>query len=353
VAIHLGMQPRAQGIGDGHGRRAAAPDHQQRNVEQTEQRVDVALGEGASVAIEERRERGRHGRQGIAVGAPCYPSIAVQAHEPFERLVALARGRRVIALTGAGCSTGSGIPDYRGPDAPVRKRPPIQYREFVGDVDGRQRYWARAVVGWPRLAAAEPNPAHLALADLEHRGIVVGLITQNVDRLHHRAGSVRVVELHGALHEARCLGCDALEDRDALQGRLLALNPGFAELSALAAPDGDADLPDDLVDRFVVAPCRACGGVLKPDVVFFGESVRRPVVQAAFDLLDVAQLLLVVGSSLMVLSGLRFVREAARRGVDVAIVNLGPTRGDPQATLHVDGDVADVLPALADRLHQT
>ena len=267
--------------------------------------------------------------------------------EALARLIELARGRPIVGLTGAGCSTRSGIPDYRGAGAPQRTRSPIQYNMFVGDEDGRRRYWARATVGWPRFVAAEPNAAHAALAQLEHTGHVVGLITQNVDRLHTRAGSRNVVELHGALHEARCLQCRQVEDRRELQDRLLRLNPRFAELGAVAAPDGDADLDDALIRDFVVPACRHCAGILKPDVVFFGESVPRPVVEAAFDMLGQAQLLVVAGSSLAVLSGLRFVREAARRGIDVAIVNLGQTRGDPQATLHVDGDVTEVLPQLA------
>jgi NAD-dependent SIR2 family protein deacetylase len=268
----------------------------------------------------------------------------------LRRLVELARGRPLVGLTGAGCSTRSGIPDYRSPGSAMRRRAPIQYREFVGEEENRRRYWARAMVGWPRFATAAPNAAHAAFARLERAGLLRGLITQNVDRLHHRAGSERVVELHGALHEARCLQCQRLETRQRLQERLLALNPGFDALAAVAAPDGDADLPDAWVEGFEVAACQHCGGVLKPDVVFFGESVPRPTVASAMAMLDEAQLLLVAGSSLMVLSGLRFVREAVRRGIDVAIVNLGPTRGDPQAILHVDGDVADVLPHLAAEL---
>lgn len=259
----------------------------------------------------------------------------------------LARGRMIVGLTGAGCSTRSGIPDYRGAGAPKRARGPIQYKHFVGDELGRRRYWARATVGWPKFLQARPNPAHEALAWMEQTGHLLGLITQNVDRLHTEAGSTNVIELHGALHEVRCLQCRQIEDRRALQLRLLQLNPRFGELGAVAAPDGDADLDDGLVGRFVVPPCVHCGGILKPDVVFFGESVPRPVVLAAFEMLGRADLLVVAGSSLTVLSGLRFVREAARRRIDVAIVNLGRTRGDPQATLHVDGDVAEVLPRLA------
>ncbi len=271
----------------------------------------------------------------------------MEPSQAVARLVELARGRVLVGLTGAGCSTRSGIPDYRGAGAPQRTRGPIQYRDFVGDEDGRRRYWARATVGWPRFVAAEPNAAHAALAQMERDGHLAGLITQNVDRLHTRAGSRHVVELHGALHQTRCLQCRRIEDRHELQRRLLRLNPRFADLGAVAAPDGDADLDDARLHDFVVPACLHCGGVLKPDVVFFGESVPRPVVESAFELLGRAELLVVAGSSLAVLSGLRFVREAARRGIDVAIVNLGTTRGDPQATLHVDGDVTEVLPQLA------
>ncbi|MCA9706261.1 MAG: NAD-dependent protein deacetylase [Myxococcales bacterium] len=275
---------------------------------------------------------------------------ALGGPEGVEVLVRALRGRRVVALVGAGCSTASGIPDYRGPKTRERARNPIQFRTFVGDDEGRQRYWARAVVGWPRFAASRPNPAHHGLAALERAGVVRGLITQNVDRLHHAAGSRRVVELHGALHEVVCLDCGALEPRDALQARLLALNPGWALTPAELAPDGDAELPAELVRRFVVAGCRACGGTVKPRVVFFGEHVPADVTAAAWSLFDEADALLVVGSSLTVFSGYRFVRQAAKRGVPVAIVNLGPTRGDPLAGLRVDDRVEVVLPALAEAL---
>jgi NAD-dependent SIR2 family protein deacetylase len=263
-------------------------------------------------------------------------------------LVQLLRGRRVVALTGAGCSTESGIPDYRGPDTPPRARPPIQHREFVDHIDARHRYWARSTLGWSRFAAARPNPAHTALAQLEHRGVVAGLITQNVDGLHGAAGSRTVVELHGALARVRCLACPALTTRDALQARLLAANPGWLDRarSAAIAPDGDADLPDDLIDGFTVVACDACGGTLMPDVVFFGGSVPRATLDAAWDLFDRAEALLVVGSSLTVFSGFRFVRRAAERGVPIAILNRGPTRGDDHAAIRLDARAGIALPAL-------
>jgi len=274
----------------------------------------------------------------------------------LAELIQLLRGRRVVALTGAGCSTESGIPDYRGPDTPPRTRPPIQHREFVDHAAARQRYWARSVLGWSRFSAAQPNPAHAALAELERRGVVAGVITQNVDGLHGAAGSRAVVELHGALARVRCLACSAVSTRDALQARLLAANPNWLERarSAQLAPDGDADLPDDLVAGFTVVDCEACGGTsgtpagtIMPDVVFFGGSVPRATLDAAWQLFDRAEVLLVIGSSLTVFSGFRFVRRAAERGVPVGILNRGPTRGDPHATVRLDARAGAALPALA------
>jgi NAD-dependent deacetylase sirtuin 4 len=266
----------------------------------------------------------------------------------LERLAQLVRGRRIVALTGAGCSTESGIPDYRGPDTPPRKRPPIQHREFVDHADRRQRYWARSMLGWPRLAGARPNDGHRALVELEAAGTLVGLITQNVDGLHHAAGSRDVVELHGGIGRVRCLACDAVTSRAELQARLGEANPTWAERAhaVATAPDGDADLPDDLVADFAVVACSSCGGVLMPDVVFFGGSVPRPVLDAAWSTFDRAEVLLVIGSSLTVFSGYRFVRRAAERSVPVAILNRGPTRGDPHAELRIDAPAGLALQAL-------
>lgn len=265
-------------------------------------------------------------------------------------LLDLLRGRRLAVLTGAGCSTESGIPDYRGPETARRARNPVQFTAFVGDAEARRRYWARAVVGWPRFRAARPNAGHAALAALERAGAALGLITQNVDRLHTAAGSRHVVELHGALHEARCLGCGAREPRDDLQARLLAANPGFDVRAAELAPDGDAELPAGLLAGFEAVGCLGCGGDLKPDVVFFGELVPRAVREAGQALLREAEALLVVGSSLTVFSGYRFVREARALGRPVAIVNLGPTRGDGEAQVKVDGLAGEVLPRLVEAL---
>ena len=279
--------------------------------------------------------------------------MARDVDELVDELVGALAGRRVVALTGAGCSTESGIPDYRGPGPDGRPRPPrtpVMYREFVASEAARRRYWARAVLGWPAVARARPNPAHRALAALEERGALAGVITQNVDGLHGAAGSRRVVELHGALARVRCLDCGALAGRAAVQDRLLAANPGWPARAAALAPDGDAELDGELVARFAVTGCDGCGGRLKPDVVFFGENVPRPLVDAAWALFDEAQVLLVVGSSLQVYSGYRFVRRAAERGLPVVIVNRGPTRGDGEAALVIDGRAGAVLPELVDRL---
>lgn len=267
----------------------------------------------------------------------------------LAELVQLVRDRRVVALTGAGCSTESGIPDYRGPDRPPRTRPPIQHREFVDQSDARRRYWARSVLGWSRFSAAQPNAAHAALVDLEQRGALAGVITQNVDGLHGAAGSRTVVELHGALARVRCLPCGAGATRDAIQARLLAANPGWLDRAqhAAIAPDGDVDLPDELVAGFTVVACSRCGGTLMPDVVFFGGSVPRATLDAAWQLFDRAEVLLVVGSSLTVFSGYRFVRRAAERGVPVGILNRGPTRGDDYAAVRLDARAGLALPALA------
>jgi NAD-dependent deacetylase sirtuin 4 len=268
----------------------------------------------------------------------------------ISRLAELLRGRSVVALTGAGCSTESGIPDYRGPDTPPRLRPPMQHREFVDSADGRRRYWARSLVGWPTLAAARPNAAHRALADLEGGGALAGVITQNVDGLHAAAGARTIVELHGALSRVRCLACDAVTSRVALQRRMIASNADWRGASDRVAPDGDVELDDSLVAGFVVPDCEACGGVLMPDVVFFGGSVPRATLDAAWALFDRAEALLVVGSSLAVFSGYRFVRRAAERGVPIAIVNHGPTRGDGEATLLLDARAGEALPALRQAL---
>ena len=259
----------------------------------------------------------------------------------------LLRDRTWTALTGAGASTDSGIPDYRGPTS-IRARP-MQYAEFVRSTSAQQRYWARSYLGWTRMGHAHPNEGHRALVDLESAGLM-GVVTQNVDGLHSRAGSRMVVNLHGEIAWVVCLDCGDRTRRADVQRRLTELNPGLegqppAEHAELR-PDGDAVVQE--WQHFVLADCSACGGRLKPDVVFFGESVPKDRVQLAYDLVDAGEALVVLGSSLTVMSGLRFVRHLAKQGRDVVIVNRGVTRGDPLATVKIDGGCAETLvPLLA------
>ena len=269
----------------------------------------------------------------------------------LDRLVDFAgRHPRLFVLTGAGCSTASGIPDYRDEDGAWKTRPPVQHRDFVRSERVRRRYWARAFSGWSRMADAQSNAAHRALAELETAGRVELLVTQNVDRLHQRAGSRKVLDLHGRLDRVVCLACDASVDRDVVQHWLALANPRWVQPEARSAPDGDAHVEAD-TDAFEIPACPACGGVLKPDVVFFGDSVPRERVDRAYQALTASDAVLVVGSSLMVFSGYRFVREAARTGTPVAIVNLGRTRADDVVDVKVEAPCAEVLPALLGRTH--
>jgi NAD+-dependent protein deacetylase sirtuin 4 len=254
----------------------------------------------------------------------------------------------VAVLTGAGISTESGIPDYRGPETRRRARNPVQYREFLRSAAARQRYWARSMLGWPRFARARPNAGHTALAKLASAGLIPGLVTQNVDGLHSDAGSTSV-ELHGALREAVCLSCQQLTSRAELQAALEAQNPDFVLRTAELAPDGDSDFEHDSLEQFKVVDC-ACGGALKPHVVFFGENVPPLRVAKAMEHVQAGSALLVVGSSLAVYSGLRFVHAAQKRGVPIAIVSYGETRGDPAATLRIDAGAGLTLTRLVDRL---
>ena len=257
----------------------------------------------------------------------------------------------VLVLSGAGLSTDSGIPDYRGPSAAARRHTPMTYQTFLRDPRGRHRYWARSYVGWRQIAAARPNDGHRAVAALEGAGLLTGVITQNVDGLHQAAGARDVVELHGGLDRTICLGCGDVASRVQIDERLRAANPDFGPRAAEVNPDGDAELPDEVLDGFVMVDCLACGGgPLKPDVVFFGETVPRPRVDTCFELLERSDCLLVLGSSLTVMSGYRFVVRAEKLGIPVALVNLGPTRGDAKATVRVDAPLRAVLPELAARL---
>jgi NAD-dependent SIR2 family protein deacetylase len=272
----------------------------------------------------------------------------------LEALLDLLAERRIVVLAGAGCSTESGIPDYRGPEGVRRVRQPMQYQEFMRSEAARVRYWARSTIGWPRFAAARPNAAHLALARLESAGVIQGVITQNVDGLHQAAGSRRVVELHGSLAAVRCLQCGEVLTRTEYQDRLLGLNEGWFEAlngdTAELAPDGDAELPSWAESSFRVAPCAVCGGTLKPDVVFFGENVPASRVAEAWHLFGEAEVLLVVGSSLAVYSGRRFIYRAAEQAMPIGIINVGPTRADELAAAKVEGQVGLVLPRVAEEL---
>ena len=266
-------------------------------------------------------------------------------------LVALLTGRRIAVLTGAGMSTDSGIPDYRGPDSPPAN--PMTIRQFITSRDYRRRYWARNHLGWRHMAQTQPNAGHRALAALERAGVVSGLITQNVDLLHTKAGSSAVINLHGTYDRVICLDCGHTMSRSALAEKLEAANPGFTEraeqLGGLAvAPDADALVSD--TESFQFIDCPACGGILKPDIVYFGESVAKQIVHQCYSLVEDSEALLVAGSSLTVFSGYRFVRHAAASGIPVAIVNRGPTRGDDLATVKVDGGCSPILTLLAEEL---
>jgi NAD-dependent SIR2 family protein deacetylase len=274
---------------------------------------------------------------------------AVRAEAP--ELVAELAGRRIAVLTGAGMSTDSGIPDYRGPDSPPSN--PMTIHQFTSDPVFRQRYWARNHVGWRHMDQTRPNAGHRAVAALEHRGVVSGVITQNVDLLHSKAGSRNVINLHGTYARVVCLSCGWAMSRAALAKELDAMNPGFTErleaVGGLAvAPDADAVVADTASFRYL--DCPSCGGMLKPDIVYFGESVAKDVVQQAFSMVDDADALLVAGSSLTVFSGYRFVRHAAALGIPVAIINRGPTRGDELAGVKVDGGCSELLTLLAEEL---
>src|SRR5688572_10526906 len=253
------------------------------------------------------------------------------------------RHPRLFVLTGAGCSTESGIPDYRDHHGEWKRRPPIMFQAFVGDERARKRYWARSLAGFPRLRTARPNDAHYALASIERRGGIAQLVTQNVDGLHQAAGSEHVIDLHGRIDIVRCLSCERRSSREDLQLELARRNPDFASLDAVEAPDGDADLENVAFETFEVPACDACGGLLKPDVVFFGENVPAERVQRAMAPIASSDAMLVVGSSLMVYSGYRFARAAADAGKPIAAINLGRTRADDLLTLKVEDRCANAL----------
>lgn len=259
---------------------------------------------------------------------------------------------RLLVLTGAGCSAGSGIPTYRDHAGSWQRSQPIRHQEFVASTARRQRYWARSYIGWPPVRDALPNPAHRALAGLEARGLVRLLVTQNVDRLHQKAGQRNTVDLHGRLDEVVCLACGHLSPREEVQQQLARLNPHLdaAEARWTLAPDGDADVADPLVERVTIPACRYCGGVLKPNVVFFGDSVPRDVVSFVYEQLEASDGLLVVGSSLMVFSGYRFCRHAAQQHKPIACINAGRTRADELFTLKIEQDCGETLQTLLDAM---
>ena len=262
-------------------------------------------------------------------------------------LATLVAGGDVVVLSGAGLSTESGIPDYRGPSGAMRSGTPMKYQTFVGDPVARRRYWARSHLGWRTVARAAPNAGHLAVTRLQRHGLLAGIVTQNVDGLHQASGARAVIELHGGLDRVACLGCGEISPREALDRRLRQANPRFDPRVLAVNPDGDVDSGDEELAGFSVVDCAACGGTLKPDVVFFGETVPRERVQRCFALVERARLLLVLGSSLSVMSGRRFVLRAAKYGIPVAIVNQGATRGDEYATVTVDERLGVALPAVS------
>ncbi len=268
----------------------------------------------------------------------------------MQGLIAFLNARpRLLALTGAGISTASGIPGYRDAEGNWQRKPPVTHQEFVGDLAVRKRYWARSMLGWPMMRAAKPNAAHIALASLEQQGRLAHLITQNVDGLHTAAGSANVLELHGRLREVKCMDCDAAHAREWLQASLVAANPGFLAAAATVAPDGDADLDANFND-FEVTPCAGCGGMLKPDVVFYGDSVPLARARAALAAVEAADALLIIGSTVMVRSGYRLCEAAHAAGKPIAAINLGRTRADPLLSLKIQVDCGTALAGLADSL---
>ena len=282
----------------------------------------------------------QHG--GVTFAEPAEMVSPQSRADSFGILVEVLRRGGAVVLSGAGLSTESGIPDYRGPSGLVRRAQPMTYQAFTGSVAARQRYWARSHLGWRHVTGAAPNAGHRAVATLERLALVRGIITQNVDGLHQAAGAAAVTELHGSLHQVVCLSCWSRSSRLALDDRLRAANPSWSS-AAPVNPDGDVALEETA--GFVVVDCEGCGGVLKPDVVFFGENVPRQRVEACYQLVSAASSLVVLGSSLTVMSGFRYVRHAASLGIPVVIVNQGATRGDSFAVATVDAPLGETLTA--------
>jgi NAD-dependent SIR2 family protein deacetylase len=265
----------------------------------------------------------------------------------LDDAVDLLRGRTLAILTGAGVSTDSGIPDYRGEGAPVRT--PMTFQQFLDSANYRKRYWAGSHLGWKRFDSAEPNLGHRSIAELERRGILDGVITQNVDGLHLRAGSVRVVDLHGSMDRVRCLTCGQHYARASIADRIAADNPWLESPDAVElSPDGDVEIHD--VEAFVIPDCSVCGGILKPDVVFFGELVPREKFDEARALVKRAEALVIAGSSLVVNSGIRLLDQATRRRMPVVIINRGSTKGDIRASVKIESGTSETLADLLERL---
>jgi NAD-dependent SIR2 family protein deacetylase len=274
-------------------------------------------------------------------------AVAPTQSPAFEAAVAALKGRTVAVLTGAGVSTDSGIPDYRGEGAPVRT--PMTFQQFLSDLDYRKRYWAGSHLGWKRFSAAFPNAGHRALADLELAGLVDGIITQNVDGLHLRAGSQRVVDLHGSMDRVVCLTCGQYYARGGVADQIARANPWLESPEAVElSPDGDVEIKD--VGAFVLPECTVCGGILKPDVVFFGEFVPKEKFAEATALLQSADALLIAGSSLVVNSGIRLLDQASRRKIPIVIINRGVTKGDGRASVKIDAGTSETLVSLLERL---
>lgn len=304
-------------------------------------------GGGDTGGVSDTRE---HADAQDRVPPPRFDDDPLTAARTLEAIADTVADGGVLVLSGAGLSTESGIPDYRGPDG-LRRVQPMTYQELIGSSAARRRYWARAYAGWELFAAAQPNSGHRAVTALQRHGYVDSVITQNVDGLHQEAGTRDVVELHGTLEVVRCLTCENRTTRAEVQRRLAEANPGFAAQSGEIRPDGDIALPDDVVKDFHLARCVVCGeDTLKPDVVFFGESVPRQTVDRCFALTERAQSVLVLGSSLKVMSGYRFVRRAHALGTTVSIITRGPTRGDAEATHQVSAPLGPTLADLCRRL---
>ena len=275
------------------------------------------------------------------------PGLGEGRADPVREIAGLIGAGGVVVLSGAGLSTESGIPDYRGPTGLTRRAEPMTYQAFTGAPAARQRYWARSHLGWRHIARAAPNQGHYAVAELQRRGLLGGIITQNVDGLHQGAGAQDVIELHGSLSRVICLGCGERTPRDELDQRLRAANPAWDAQARQVNPDGDAVLDEEATEHFQVVNCLRCAGALKPDVIFFGENVPPGRVADCYALVGAARALLVLGSSLTVMSGYRFVRHAAKLGIPVVIINQGATRGDAQASLILNAPLGPTLTALA------